>query len=112
MVYCVVIIIILLLPIQLSAGTSYKQIKIGESSINIPAPTGYHEISELSPETFKLASSSTPSQNKLLAVFVSETDLGNIMKDKPVEFGRYMLLQTLRRTPLQQAEIPVMLLLA
>lgn len=79
-----------------NAETQNIQIEVGGTMINVPSPTGFHEISDLSPETRKRAETMTPPQNRLVAVFVSEADLRRIMKSDAPEFGRYMFLQVFR----------------
>ena len=78
------------------ADTMSLQVEIGGVRIDVQAPKGFHEISSLSPETRKLAETMTPPNNRLLAVFVSEEDLGRIMKGDPPMLERYMFLQTFR----------------
>lgn len=82
---------------QAIAGTQSVTIEVGGKTIHVPAPAGFHEISELSPYTRKLAEGMTPQNNRLLAVFVSESDLGRIMKGESPEFGRHMLLMVYRQ---------------
>ena len=79
-----------------NAETQNIQIEVGGVKIDVQAPIGFHEISSLSPETRNLAETMTPPSNRLLAIFVSEDDLGRIMKGEAPEFGRYMLLQVFR----------------
>ena len=79
-----------------NAETQNIQIEVGGVKIDVQAPIGFHEISSLSPETRNLAETMTPPSNRLLAIFVSEDDLGRIMKGEVPKFGRYMLLQVFR----------------
>ena len=78
------------------ADTKNILVEIGGVRIYVQAPIGFHEISTLSPETRKLAETMTPPKNRLLAVFVSEDDLGRIMKGEAPQFERYMFLQVFR----------------
>ena len=89
--------LLFLISNSVTADTKNIQVDIGGVKIDAQAPNGFHEVSSLSPETRKLAETMTPPNNRLLAVFVSEEDLGRIMKGKAPEFGRYMFLQTLRK---------------
>ena len=76
----------------------YSQIttvRVGGTSISLPAPTGFHEITSLSPEYRRLAEINTYKNNRLLAVYFSEEDVGRIMKDEDAKMGRYMLVQTM-----------------
>ena len=68
------------------ADTKNILVEIGGVRIDVQAPIRFHEISTLSPETRKLAETMTPSKNRLLAVFVSEDDLGRIMKGEAPQF--------------------------
>ena len=63
-----------------SADTKSIMIDVGGLKFDIKAPVAFHEISSLSPETLQLAETMTPPTNRLLAFFVSEEDLGRIMK--------------------------------
>lgn len=85
--------LLLLTANPVTADTKNIKVDIGGVKIDVQAPNGFHEISSLSPETRKLAETMTPPNNRLLAVFVSEEDLGRIMKGETPEFGRYMFLQ-------------------
>lgn len=81
---------------QALAGTQSVTIDVGGTQIYVPAPNSFHEVSQLSPETRKLAETMTPPDNRLLAVFVSEADLGRIMKGESPQLYRYMYLQVFR----------------
>ncbi len=96
-IYRIVILLLVIHAHQSIASTHSVTIKIGKKNIYVPAPAGFHEISRLSPETRKLSETMTPPNNRLLAVFVSESDLGRIMKEESPEFGRYMFLQVYRK---------------
>ncbi len=90
-------ILIILIGNNANAYTQHLQVDVGGVKINVQAPVGFHEISELSPDTRKLAETMTPRNNRLLAVFVSEEDLGRIMKGDAPMLERYMFLQVLRK---------------
>jgi hypothetical protein len=79
---------------QLLAATQSTTIELGGKTIHAPAPSGFHEISELSPGTRELAETMTPATNHLLAVFVTEGDRGRILKGESPELSRYMFLQS------------------
>jgi hypothetical protein len=82
---------------QAIAGTQGVTVDVGGEAVYIPAPTGFHEVSQLSPETRKFAEMVTPPKNRLLAVFVSEGDLGQIMKGEDPVLDRYILMQCYRQ---------------
>lgn len=81
---------------SVDADTNNVQVEIGGVKISVGAPVGFHEISNLSPETRELAENMTPPTNILLAVFVSEEDLGRILKGQNPTLQRYVLLQTVK----------------
>jgi hypothetical protein len=88
--------IIILVGGFVTAETNTVRIEVGDTKINVHAPLDFYEISELSPETRKYFEIMTPPSNSLLAVFVSEDDLGRIMKGESPNLQRYMILQTPR----------------
>lgn len=69
---------------------------VGDTRISLPAPKGFYEISKVSPDIRKIAEASTPANNRLIAVFISEADLGKIMKGEDANLDRYMLIQVHR----------------
>ncbi|MCY4390060.1 MAG: hypothetical protein OXC18_23425 [Desulfurellaceae bacterium] len=79
------------------ADTKNVEVDIGGVKIDVKAPNGFYEISSLSSETRKIAETMTPPTNRLLAVFVSEEDLGRIVKGESPIFERYIFLQVFRR---------------
>ncbi len=70
---------------------------IGGVKIHVNPPAGFHEIGTLSAETRRIMESFTPPMNRLLGVFVSETDLVKLMKDEAPDMKRYMMVQTNRQ---------------
>src|SRR5687767_8310783 len=78
------------------ALSAQTEVTVGGSPIRIPSPPGFHEVSELSPATRRLAETMTVPGNRLLAVFVSEADLGRLMAGDPAKFERYMMVQAPR----------------
>ncbi len=81
---------------QALAGTQSVTVSVGGESILIPAPPGFHEISQLSPETRKDFEKAVPPENRLLAAFVSEDDLGRIMKGELLNARRYLMVEAHR----------------
>ena len=73
------------------------EVDVGGVKIDVQAPNRFYEISSLSSETREIAEMGTPSTNRLLAVFVSEEDLGRIVKSESPILERYILLQVSRR---------------
>lgn len=71
---------IFIVSASLAADTKSIKVNLGGVDINIKAPKGFYEVSTLSPQTHRLVESFTPVNTRLLAVFVSENDLGRILK--------------------------------
>lgn len=79
-----------------SGDTKQINISVGYQKLNIKSPDKFHEVSNVYPEYKKIGEIFTPPQNLFLGMFVSETDLGYIMKGKPKELSRCMILSTLK----------------
>ena len=94
---CFSLLLMVVVSHEATAGTQSVTVDVGGQGLYLPAPAGFHEISLLSPETRKLAETLTPPSNRLLAVFVSESDLGRIMKGESPELQRYMFMQAYRQ---------------
>lgn len=93
---CRIVLLLVMYAHQSMADTQNVTIDLGDRPVSIPAPAGFYEISQLSPKTRKLAEAVTLPDSRLLAVYVSEDDLGRIMRDESPKFGRYMVLQASR----------------
>lgn len=100
----IVLLLLVMQAHQAIADTQNVTIDLGGMPVSIPAPAGFHEISQLSPKTRKLAEAVTPPDSRLLAVFVSEDDLGRIMKYESPTLGRSMFLQVSPR--LEHLNVP------
>ena len=98
------IICLLLASVSTSVGADTKNIRVdvGGVIIDVQAPVGFHEISSLSSETRERAEIFVVPGNRLLAVFVSEGDLGRIMIGEAPEFKQYMMLQVFRKLEYQR----------
>ena len=87
--------ILLVLTSVSACFSKITTVHLGGTSISLQAPRGFHEIASLSPEYRRLAEINTYKNNRLLAVYFSEEDVGRIMKDEDAKMGRYMLVQTM-----------------
>lgn len=81
---------------SVSVGAQGTEVEVGGVVIATPAPPGFHEAGSSSQETQRIAEALTPPENRLLAVFLSEEDLGRVMTGELPVFESYMLLQVLR----------------
>ncbi|MBN2182244.1 MAG: hypothetical protein JW715_10045 [Sedimentisphaerales bacterium] len=78
----------------LTQQTQSAEITVGDQTISIPSPSGFTEISSISPETVQLFENMCPPTNRLLAIFVTEDDAGLLILDKAGQFNSYMLVQS------------------
>jgi len=78
----------------LSSNIRAVEITVSDTTINIPSPPQFAEISSLNPETFQMFQDLCPPSNRLLAVFVSESDAGRLMRGEPGIFEKYMMVQS------------------
>ena len=69
-------------------------VKVGNKKINIPAPDGFVEIDDISPATRSYIESVNSSGNRIIGIFLSEGDIGRLLKDERPIFARYMLVQS------------------
>lgn len=70
-------------------------VEIAGQTIAIPAPAGFSEISKIASDTFSLFKASLPDNIPLLGAFVSEADVGRLIRDEPPVLDRYMLAQSI-----------------
>lgn len=78
-------------------NTTQVNISIGNKELHIKSPDKFHEISSAYPEYKKMGEMFTPPSHRFLGLFVTEQDLGYVMKGQPKEsLDRYMMLQTIK----------------
>lgn len=70
-------------------------VEITGQTIAIPAPVGFSEIGKIAPDTFNLFKASLPDNIPLIAAFVSEADVGRLIRDERPVLDRYMLAQSI-----------------
>lgn len=74
------------------------EIKIGDTKINVPAYSGFAEISTISPENLKLFQDFCPETNRLQAAFMTQEDVGKILLGEIPSYDSYILVQSSRAT--------------
>ena len=72
-------------------------VSINERSLTIPAPPGYVEISEQFPQARRFAETLTPQMNRLLAVYLSQSDTSRLQAGQDATWERYMMIQVERQ---------------
>ncbi len=87
----------LVLSFVISEFAYAVSVNIGVQKINIPSPTGFSEISSISPETVGMLQDMCPPSNRLLAVFLSQEDVGKIMRGDSAQFEQYMTVQSVKK---------------
>jgi len=96
---CRILILVLLMHADHAiAGEQSATIEVGGKSICVPAPEGFHfvEMSRLPSGTRKVVETLTAPNNRLLALFVCESDLARIMKGESADLGRSLNVQVFR----------------
>jgi len=88
--------VVFILVFVFSNSVLSVDIKVGSTLIHLPSLAGYVEISQDFPEIRKTAESLTPSENRLLAVFLSDADVAKALQGEIIGFDKYVLIQTFR----------------
>ncbi|MGD2126277.1 MAG: hypothetical protein PVG99_09370 [Desulfobacteraceae bacterium] len=80
------------------AETELVGISLGGVNIQLPAPNGFSEVSDVSPQIRNRAERLTPPQNRLLAFFVPDAALQRFKKGEvaTLVYDRYMVVQAFR----------------
>ena len=79
----------------LASLTNAAEVTVGDEKISIPSPSGFSEINAISPETVRLFEDMCLPSNRLLAVFLSQGDVGKLIQGETPVFGSYMMVQSL-----------------
>jgi len=87
-----VVLVATVLALSLSDGAAAVEVKIGAETITVPSPQGFSEISEVSPDIFKMWAEMLPTDNRLLAGFVSQSDVGHLLRGEAAVFHEYLLV--------------------
>lgn len=69
-------------------------VHIAGQTIPVPAPTGFSEIGKIAPNTFSMFEAVLPVENRLLAVFVSEENVGRLLRGEAPVLDKYMLVDS------------------
>ena len=84
----------LFMPCYITAAERVVRLNIGGRILNVSSPNGFVEISHISPKTMNVLKGFISPNNKLIAAFISENDLAQILKDENLwEVQKAILLQ-------------------
>lgn len=72
-------------------------VTIGSTPIHLPAPDGFTEVGQNSPDIMARFTTFTPPSNKLLAVYFTNADAERLRQGQQPELGSYIMVQTHRR---------------
>ncbi len=72
-------------------------VTIGSTPIRLPAPDGFTEVGQNSPDIMARFTTFTPPSNKLLAVYFTNADAERHRQGQQPELGSYIMVQTHRR---------------
>ena len=78
--------------------TDAAEVTVWDETISIPSPSGFTEISSISPETVQLFEDMCPSTNRLLSSFVSQEDAGMLLQGEAAVLDNYMMVHSFRET--------------
>lgn len=91
---CILIVIYFLF---LTSLTNAAEFTVGDEKISIPSPSGFSEISSISPETVQLFEDMCPPTNRLLAVFLTQDDVGRLIQGKATALDSYMMVHSSKK---------------
>ena len=80
--------------------TQSAEIRVGEQNITISSPSGFSEISSISPEISQLGKDMVlpvPPTNRLLAVFISQDDIDSLIQGEDGQFNSFMTVQSVKK---------------
>lgn len=72
--------------------------QIGTTPLQLPLPQGFSEPSVGAPGFRNLGETMTPATNRLLAVFIADTDIVRVKASQQPTMDRYFMVQTFRQT--------------
>lgn len=81
----------------LTSLTNAAEVTVGDEKISIPSPSGFSEISSISPETVQLFKDMCPPTNRLLAVFLSQGDVDRLIQSKATALDSYMMVHSSKK---------------
>ncbi len=72
-------------------------VNIAGETIRIPSPDGFTEVKSVSQDTFSFFEDLCPEMNRLLAVFVTRSDAGKLMRGEDADLREYMTVQSVKK---------------
>jgi hypothetical protein len=90
--------LLLLVPLAPAARAADTVVAIGATPVRLPAPDGFTEVGQGSPEIMARFTTFTPPSNKLLAVYVTNADAERLRKGQQMDLSSYIMVQTHRRS--------------
>jgi len=93
------LITLLLISIVSSIGfsdTSNPAFVVGKQRIELKAPNGFHEVTQISDYDRRLMLSLTPSNQLLLGAFYTEADIGRVLKQEEPQLETYILVKIVK----------------
>jgi hypothetical protein len=67
---------------------------LGDATLMIPSPPGFMDVNEVSRDAFLMFQDMLPPANRLIAVFLPETDIGRLSQGAEAELDRYMTVHS------------------
>jgi hypothetical protein len=86
-----------LLAACVATAVNAVEVSVGGQVVQVPAPAGFVEASHLA-RVREMAEATTPQSNRLVAVFIGETDAELLRNGQGSSLGRYMFVQVARKS--------------
>lgn len=72
-------------------------VNIAGETIRLPAPNGFTEVKSFSQDTFSMFEEMYPSQSRLLAVFVTQSDAGKLIRGDDADLSEYITVHSVKK---------------
>ena len=89
--------LLLLTALSPAHAAQTTTVTIGSTPIYLPAPDGFTEVGQDSPDIMARFTTFTPPSNKLLAVYFTHADAARLRQGQQPDLGSYIMVQTHRR---------------
>ncbi len=87
---------------QPQAQLATVSVPIDRTLVQLPVPAGFADPTRVLPQMRQLGERMTPATNRLLAIFMAQTDIDSSLAGQQPAMSRYFMAQTLRQTETSQ----------
>lgn len=89
--------LLLLAALSPAHAAQTTTVTVGSTPIRLPAPDGFTEVGQGSPDIMARFTTFTPPSNQLLAVYFTHADAERLRRGQQPDLGSYIMVQTHRR---------------